>query len=405
MSRVVAGTLLLPNGQPMANASIYFTAKRTEPVSIIEGSNTFFNTSSAGVYNQSVVNGFYAVSIEYIADASGAYTRRWQLGDVFIENGAATTLEALLIASNVPDDVALGVFYEILEEAQAAAASASASAAAAAASAASITVGTAPTNIPNNTILNTRLGTAENLGTAAQQDIGDFASAAQGAKADSAIQTATLNTRLGTTENLGTAAQANSTNSSTDESPGRLRRTGDSPGYSKANNFTGANTFAMALSASTLISTVSGAAYDVSSAAGSGNGIPDGYALHDAGSWVNKPPLFSGAMATYRVSANRQFQFGANAGSDFYGRALHSSIAGSFAKFFTNVNQLDIGLTAASARAAIDSSILPPFTVATVPSAAANPNKLIVVTNAAAGRNSYLSDGTNWRDPARVVLS
>lgn len=146
MSRVVAGTLLLPNGQPMANASIYFTAKRTEAVSIVEGANTFFNTNAAGVYNQSVVNGWYAVSIEYIADASSSHTRRWPLGDVFIEDGAASTLEALIIASNAPDDLALGIFYQILEEAQAAAESAQASAAAAANSAASITPTTSPTD-------------------------------------------------------------------------------------------------------------------------------------------------------------------------------------------------------------------------------------------------------------------
>lgn len=199
MSRVVAGTLLLPNGQPMANASIYFTAKRTEPVSIIEGSNTFFNTNAAGVYNQSVVNGFYAVSIQYIADASGAHTRRWQLGDVFIEDGATTTLEALIIASNVPDDIALGVFYQILEEAQQAATDAQAAADAAAASAASISVGTGLTQIPNNTILNTRLGTSGNLGTAAQRAIGTGGTGVS--------DNTQLNTRLGTAGNLGTAAQ------------------------------------------------------------------------------------------------------------------------------------------------------------------------------------------------------
>jgi hypothetical protein len=177
MSRVVAGTLLLPNGQPMANASIYFTAKRTEPVSIIEGANTFFLTNNAGVYNQSVVNGYYAVSIEYIADASGAYTRRWQVGDVFIEDGPTTTLEALIIASTVPDDIALGVFYEILgeaqqaaEDAQNAAAAAQSSAETAADAAASISIGTGPTQISNNEMLGDRLGTTGNLGTMAQQN-------------------------------------------------------------------------------------------------------------------------------------------------------------------------------------------------------------------------------------------
>jgi hypothetical protein len=75
------------------------------------------------------------------------------------------------------------------------------------------------------------------------------------------------------------------------------------------------------------------------------------------------------------------------------------------AEFYHSHNQIALGKTGASARAAIDSSVLPAYAVATVPNASANTNKLIVVTNAASGRKQYLSDGTNWRDPARAILS
>jgi hypothetical protein len=138
MSRTVTGTLLLPNGQPMANARIFFTAKRTEAVSIIEGVNAFFDTNGSGVYNQVIVDGLYSVSIEWQADPSGVSSRRWNLGDAVVEGGANTTLEALLIATNPPEDVALTVFYEILEQTQQARDDAEAAAIAAAASAATI---------------------------------------------------------------------------------------------------------------------------------------------------------------------------------------------------------------------------------------------------------------------------
>lgn len=147
MSRTVTGTLLLPNGQPMANARIFFTAKRTEAVSIVEGVNTFFSTGSNGAYSQSIVNGWYSVSIEWDADIAGSTVRRWKLGDAFVEDGAATTLEALLIASNPDVSVDVTLLYEVLEQAQQAAQNAQASAVAAAASAASVT----PTTGPNDT--------------------------------------------------------------------------------------------------------------------------------------------------------------------------------------------------------------------------------------------------------------
>lgn len=183
MARLVAGTLLLPTGQPMAGARIYFVAKRTEAASIVEGANASFATSASGAYSQNIVNGYYAVSIEVPGDLSGSNPRRYALGDAVVETGAATTIEALLIASNPPADLPVNLLMQIAANAQQSAASAQASASAAAASAASISVGTGSTQLPNNTILNARLGTAGNLGTLAQQNssgvtVGELSAAA-----------------------------------------------------------------------------------------------------------------------------------------------------------------------------------------------------------------------------------
>ncbi len=74
---------------------------------------------------------------------------------------------------------------------------------------AGLNIGTADAELVTNAELDSRLGTTGNLGSAAQADSSAFATAAQGTKADSAIQVADLNTRLGTAGNLGTAAQRN----------------------------------------------------------------------------------------------------------------------------------------------------------------------------------------------------
>jgi hypothetical protein len=116
MSRLVAGTLLLPDGTPMAGASIYFTAKRTEPDAIVKGIDAFFKTNSTGIYSQEIENGWYTVTIEY--QLSGTYPRRWALGEVVIEDGPTTTLNALIIAMTPPDDPNLGIFQQLLLEAQ-----------------------------------------------------------------------------------------------------------------------------------------------------------------------------------------------------------------------------------------------------------------------------------------------
>lgn len=59
-------------------------------------------------------------------------------------------------------------------------------------------------------------------------------------------------------------------------------------------------------------------------------------------------------------------------------------------------NQLSLGTTASSARAAIRSSIMPTYTLATLPSAPSNINMIAVVTDLPSGREPCISDGVNW---------
>ena len=66
-------------------------------------------------------------------------------------------------------------------------------------------VGTALDALPDNDELNTRIGTAGNLGTAAQRNTGTGT--------DDLPDVGTLNSRLGTSGNLGNAAQFNRSNS------------------------------------------------------------------------------------------------------------------------------------------------------------------------------------------------
>lgn len=139
MPRTLTGTWEQPNGDPVANATIHLTAKRTEPTLIIQGISTSFTTNSSGVYNVVIEDGWYQVSVEYLY-GTGMPSRRWILGDIYVEdNPASTTINALIIASNPPDDPNLGVFYQILADTQLARDEAEAAAIAAAASAATIT--------------------------------------------------------------------------------------------------------------------------------------------------------------------------------------------------------------------------------------------------------------------------
>lgn len=202
------------------------------------------------------------------------------------------------------------------------------------------------------------------------------------------------------------------TTGATDETLGRLRRTQDSPGYSKNNTWSGSNTFTSPISASTLISSIASAAYDIDGAGGSANSIPAGIAYHDGVGWVNLP-LSDVVPLTVKVINSRSFQLGisATAGRAFF-RGLHSTVANTWREFYTTGNtsenvQSMLGAANNSAiRTSISSSTFPAYTVSTVPSASANANLGIIVTNAASpGRRPFWSDGTNWRDAAGAILS
>lgn len=61
-----------------------------------------------------------------------------------------------------------------------------------------------------------------------------------------------------------------------------------------------------------------------------------------------------------------------------------------------NVNTMLASANNAAIRSSISASLLPPYTLGTVPSAAANTNLLIVITDLTGGREPCYSDGANW---------
>lgn len=346
MSRTVTGTLLLPNGQPMANARIFFTAKRTEAVSIVEGVNAFFDTNGSGVYNQVIVDGFYSVSIEWQADAAGTTVRRWQLGNAVVEAGASTTLEALIIASNPAASVETTLLYEVLEQAQQARDEAEAAADAAAASAATIS----PTK------------QAQWDQAYSERNRWDGGSAGLNA----AVARASLV--------LGTAAQANVTTSSTDKTANSALRVGDG-GLLVPITLVGPNLNLRR---------------------------PTGFYYAQAP--ANNPPgASSGWLVQQDISDayNTQNYVDAATG-DLYHRTLSNSVQRPWREVWdtgntsTAVQTMLSSANNAAIRSAITASSLPPYTLSTVPNAAANPNLLIVITDLTGGREPCFSDGTAW---------
>jgi hypothetical protein len=439
MARTVAGTLLLPNNQPMANARIFLTAKRTEAVSIVDGSNTFFTTNGSGVYSQSIVNGWYSVSIEWQADPAGSTVRRWVLGDAIVETAATTTLEALLIASNPAADVETTLLYEVLTQAQAAAASASASAAAAAASAATITPVTSSTDTTPGRIWNTNY----------LVKITSLTDAALG--------------RVLTTGYAGMGISASNTPNSF--SPASLAdMTNSISGLYRSSSTTVLNGLVSAGSAAALPGTITLSKmqfnvnnsvypwYDATNTGRSGhltvsttgtilrnteNWNTDNFTNIGLGSIVVVPPStnMSNATVTGFFAADSAYtgnpivtsgvclsmaRTGSLGGGNFYGaqfwlgRDTDRAFArrsgggppttfGSWYEFWTSANtsanvQTMLGaVDNAAIRTAISASIFPAYTLATLPSAAANTNMGIIVTNLTAGREPCWSDGTNWR--------
>lgn len=68
-------------------------------------------------------------------------------------------------------------------------------------------------------------------------------------------------------------------------------------------------------------------------------------------------------------------------------------------------NQLSIGTSSASARAAIQSSVFPAHSKTSMPPIAASINMGVIVSDAVGGRRPFWSDGTDWRDASGTILS
>ncbi|WP_052417255.1 carboxypeptidase-like regulatory domain-containing protein [Cellvibrio mixtus] len=94
MARLLTGTLFLPDGSPLANATIYLTSKRNEIAGIVKGLDGAFTTNAGGHYSQSVHEGFYQVSISH--PLAGNPSRRWNLGNIQVSAGAAISINDLL---------------------------------------------------------------------------------------------------------------------------------------------------------------------------------------------------------------------------------------------------------------------------------------------------------------------
>ena len=345
MSRTVTGTLLLPNGQPMANARIFFTAKRTEAVSIVEGVNAFFDTDNDGDYSQVIVDGWYSVSIEWQADAAGATVRRWQLGNAVVAAGASTTLEALIIASNPAASVETTLLYEVLEQAQQARDEAEAAADAAAASAATIS----PTK------------QAQWDQAYSERNRWDGGSVG--------LNAATGRASL----SLGTAAQANVVTSATDVATGRVATAGWM-GLGASSNVSINN-----------IDDVAYAGFWRSNNASAFGAYPA--VLHFGDSTQHTAQIGGPSLVANRFSFRRKYNGVWQPVYDFWHTGNTSAAV-----------QTMLGSANNSAiRSAISASSLPPYTLVTIPSAAANTNLLIVITDLTGGREPCFSDGTNWR--------
>jgi len=94
MARLLTGTLFLPDGSPLANATIYLTSKRNEMAGILKGLDGAFTTNAGGHYTQNVQEGFYQVSLSH--PLAGNSSRRWNLGNIQVGAGAATSINELL---------------------------------------------------------------------------------------------------------------------------------------------------------------------------------------------------------------------------------------------------------------------------------------------------------------------
>ncbi|GAB2191782.1 hypothetical protein MAH1_33900 [Sessilibacter sp. MAH1] len=115
------GTLLLPNGTPLANANIILIADRNEGANIVKGVSSEFSTNASGVYSQLVEPGLYSVKLEH-------QQRTRTLGKIFIDPTTNSSLEVLLVASDDAETVTVTALQTFLSDTQAAADSAAQSA-------------------------------------------------------------------------------------------------------------------------------------------------------------------------------------------------------------------------------------------------------------------------------------
>jgi hypothetical protein len=109
--RTIAGTLKNPDGTGVDTSTLRFTAKATTPAGVIEGSSFSFDTSSSGVYSQSLEEGHYSVA--YKQQSKSAYL---DLGEVYLIAGDPITLEALLeVSATLLPTIRLERLYKDLE--------------------------------------------------------------------------------------------------------------------------------------------------------------------------------------------------------------------------------------------------------------------------------------------------
>lgn len=117
MARTIAGTLNVPDTGPLANAEIFFVAKRNEATKILQGVSSVITTNGSGDYSQSIEDGYYAVSLRF-DDGSGNQLHRYALGEVFIQTGDAITLNALLATNDSIADPTEAALQQLLADAQ-----------------------------------------------------------------------------------------------------------------------------------------------------------------------------------------------------------------------------------------------------------------------------------------------
>lgn len=117
----------------------------------------------------------------------------------------------------------------------------------------------------------------------------------------------------------------------------------------------------------------------------------------------NPPGTSSGWLLQQDISDayNTHFYVDAATG-DFHHRTLSNSVQRPWREVWdtgntsANVQTMLSAANNAAIRSAISASSLPPFTLGTTPSAVANTNLLIVITDLTGGREPCFSNGTNW---------